>query len=136
MIKLSGQPYWLARIEDEQGITHNLARILSSNATIYDADVSMEEGWAQAEDPHEFGIFHFINPQYYKSGYGFTEWPASNGTDNILHTAPEDICPLYYGAWTYIDGNPRYWVAGTGGDICEAVMFPKPRAYLPLIMNE
>jgi hypothetical protein len=36
--------YWIARVEDSQGVPHEVARILSNVETIFDASVDMEEG--------------------------------------------------------------------------------------------
>lgn len=76
------------------------------------------------------------HPQYNSWIDGFREWPFSDSSVNSLYAAPAAICPQHYGAWINMADDPRYWVAGSGGSICNAVMFPANKVFLPLIMNE
>ena len=131
-----GEGFWIARVEDSQGNPYDVAKILSNSTNIYDADVNMEEGWSQAQDPFEFGSFHLWHPQYNSWVNGFMEWPISDNVVNRLYAAPASICPQHYGAWTNKANDPRYWVAGSGGNVCNAIMFPANKVYLPLVIND
>lgn len=136
LVTYSGEDFWTARVEDSQGVSHTVAKILSDSKNVYDIDVNMEEGWNTTTDPYEFGEFHMWHPQYNSWIDGFREWPFSNSSVNSLFAAPAAICPQQYGAWINMADDPRYWAAGSGGSICNAIMFPANKIFLPSIMNE
>ena len=103
-IKLSlslifGEDHWIARVEDSQGHSHDVAIILSDSKNVYRVNVNMEEGRNTQADPYEFGVFRMWHPQYNSWIDGFQEWPASDSTKNKLYAAPINICPQHYGAW-------------------------------------
>lgn len=131
-----GEGFWIARVEDNFGVPHDVAKILSTSTTIYHAEVVMEEGWPQSTDPYENGLFHIKHPQFNNWPNGFVDWPESDLSLNLLDAYPPAICPQYYGSWLNLDNDPYYWVAGSGGVICDAVMFPAHKIFLPLIKND
>jgi hypothetical protein len=131
-----GSGFWIARVNDKDGKAYDVAKIWSNSAYIYDADVDIEEGYSQSQDPHLAARFYVWHPQYFDNDLGsFKDWPPSlGGNTNELYAYPSSICPQYYGA--IIDTkDPRYWYAGTGGNTCNSTMFPPSRIFLPLIIR-
>jgi len=133
LVTYFGEDYWIARVEDSQRNSHDVAIILSDSKNVYRINVNMEEGWNTQADPYEFGVFRMWHPQYNSWIDGFQEWPASDSTKNKLYSAPIDICPQHYGAWIFLENDPRYWRAGTSGSICKAVMFPAHQLFIPFV---
>jgi hypothetical protein len=133
-----GNGFWIARIVDSNGISHDVAKILSDSAYIYAATVTMEEAYTQTQDPHLPGRFYAFRPQYFNHNEGvFRDWPFSLGNNiNHLYATPSNICPQYYGATVNYADDPRFWYAGTGGNICDWIMFPPFRDYLPLTIKD
>ena len=69
----SGNNFWIARVQDNQGNPYDVAKLLSDSNSIYDADVDMEEGYAQTQDPFEVGVFRMWHPQFNSWVSGFKE---------------------------------------------------------------
>jgi hypothetical protein len=96
----------------------------------------MEEDRVQTQDSYETGVFLFWHPQYNDWINGFQEWPISSFLErSVLYTSPISICPSHYGAEIDVDGDPRFWEAGSSRSLCKVMMFPATHfVYLPLIM--
>ena len=135
LVTYASEDFWTARVKNTQGVSHTVAKILSNSKNVYDIDVNMEEGWNTITDPYEVGIFYMWHPQYNSWIDGFREWPSSDSSDNILYAAPVTICPQHYGAWINLSDDPRYWAAGTGYNVCSAIMFPANKMFLPLVVS-
>jgi hypothetical protein len=131
--------YWIARITDQNDIAHDLAKIWNNSVYIYSANVNMEEGYHQLQDPFLLAQFVFWHPQYYDfSHQGFLDWPASmDGHNNILGATDlagqGNFCPSNYGAIVNIGNDERNWYAGTGGNVCQWAMFPYYHVRIPII---
>jgi hypothetical protein len=101
----------------------------------------MEEAYTEANDPYMLGSYYFWHPHYMQWGTGFQEWPGSLDP-NISNLYVTDLqgynsfCPQHYGATLDISGDPRFWFAGTGGNVCSYVLFPQNyKNYLPMVSN-
>ena len=118
-----GQGFWVARVTDAAGVSHDVARILSGSRRIYRAMEVSEESWWTATDPGLTMAYGHRHPQYWVPGQGFTDWPGSvDGQRNDLYTAPTGVCrgpaAAGYGARVAVAGDPRSWWAGNGGAVC------------------
>lgn len=135
-----GQGSWIARVDDLNGNVADVAQITTTHYTIFRANVNMEQAYLDAADPYLLGRFFFWHPQYMEWGVGFHDWPPSLGANvnNLYATSRplgiNNFCPQHYGATINLFGDPRYWYAGTGGQICSADMFSYHQ-FIPIAMN-
>lgn len=136
-----GDNFWTAKVYDGNGNPYDVAEIYSPYTYIYNAYATMEEGYTSSQDPYVTAAFFIYNPQYMDWQKGsFQPWPASEGnhTNSLRATDLQGInsfCPQYYGAIVNILSDPRYWFAGTTGNICNWIMFPSFPSFLPMIMK-
>lgn len=134
------QGYWIARVYEADGYAHDVAKIWSSNTQIWDADVAMEEAYSNPPDPYLSASFYHWHPQWLLWGTGFQEWPESINTHKSTISAFDQdgnntFCPDHYGATPNWLGDPRAWYAGTGGHLCNWVLFPGYHDYLPIVLR-
>jgi hypothetical protein len=141
LVKYSTNSYWIARVYDADGHGLDMAAIFSSNTRIYRANSTTEEAYLGSTDPNMQAKFHHHEPRY-KNVDTFTSfqlWPRSNGNNSRIYTTaintPLPICPNKYGATPNIDNYEYKWFAGTGGQICNWILFPAFHHYLPLTMK-
>jgi hypothetical protein len=115
-----GQSWWILRVYDTQSVAHDVAKVLNGSKTIFDADTTSEEAFFDA-DPHILMSFYHYHPEYWKPGFGFHLWPGvetGGPAHNVLYTAPDGICPNWYGAKTSIQSNPHLWRTSSGDPTC------------------
>lgn len=133
LVKYSQNDYWIARVSDYTGTSHDVARILSNHLIEYNTEVAMEEAFGVQSDPYLLAGFFFEHPQYNawtQQGWRFLEWPDSNsaasstlkvGDVNLQNS--DVICPQHYAAILNLGHDPRFWFAGSSGNICQWTMF-------------
>jgi hypothetical protein len=135
--------HWIARVcEANGGTCYDVARIWSSSVQIYRAQATMEEGFWGPDDPGFTADFYIGHPQYMVWGDGFHEWPESLGGGGqdfqnyirAVSAPPWNFCPVQYGADPHW-GDAREWFAGTGGPICDWLLFPPYSMYLPVVLR-
>lgn len=135
------QGYWIARITDQNGLPHDLAKIWTDSVYTYRANVNMEEGYTQAQDPFLLAQFLFWHPQYFDYSYQtFLDWPTSidDHINNLYATdltGLGDFCSDHYGALVNIGNDERNWYAGTGGNVCHWTLFPNYHIRIPIVNN-
>jgi hypothetical protein len=138
LVTYYGENFWTARVYDEYDNAYDVARFPTTYKQIYDADVVMEEGYAQITDPYEYGSFYMYHPQYEYNG-NYQDWPVTvYPSVNQLRPYPLEVCPTHYSATINLIGNPRFWHAGSNsaGQTCFAAMFPATDFfYLPLVIK-
>jgi hypothetical protein len=132
-MELLHQPgYWVAKVADDQGNLHQVARILSNNSTIYRAQVTMEQaypdGWANYHLQGQYDMWHPIYHSAAFNGYGLWPQSSSSNSDNRNLIWPwssigENLCPAYYSTRPSFNGDPYEWYAGTGAYACKRVIF-------------
>jgi hypothetical protein len=131
--------YWIARITDQNGLPHDLAKIWTDSVYTHRANVNMEEGYSQSQDPFLLAQFVFWHPQYFDYSYQtFLDWPTSmDGHINILGATDlaclGNFCPGHYGAIVNLGNDERNWYAGTSGNVCQWTMFPNYHIRVPIV---
>ncbi len=134
---------WIASVSDQSGITWDVATIKTSSPQIFDSSIAFEEGYPTGiQDPFTLGRFVFYYPEYRISYDSYASWPVSisaNYLDNsfIYSTNLQGLntfCPQNYGANVNIfPDSPRVWFEGSGGMICEYLLFPGYRQFIPSV---
>ncbi len=130
LVKYQSDNWWIARFNYADGTAVDVAMIATGNSVIYRATATMEEGYGEASDPYLIGMFTLKNPEYMLWGSGFQVWPQSiiNGPVNYLSAYDlnnnNTFCPEYYAMEPNLEGDSRTWFAGTGGFVCDWVLFP------------
>jgi hypothetical protein len=123
MVRYMQDNFWVVRVYDPNGSPLDVAKIWSTSAAIFKAEMTSEEGIATGvNDPNIMLRYYHYHPQYMKWGTGFLDWPDSGGgQNNILDTISSPahaFCPQQYGAVQRIANDPKSWFAGTGGPDC------------------
>lgn len=139
---------WHAMLYDANSFPWVLAQINDTGATIYDATVTSEQGYSTAPNPYTQMDYFYAYPLHYVPATGtYVHWPNSaTGVDlsqnphRFSHLYAADLngqntfCPTHYGATLNYLNDERIWFAGTGGQTCDALMFP-PKTYIPLVIK-
>lgn len=128
------EPYWRAIVYDVNSVGYVVAQIPDNSNRIYLARSDTEEGYYESTDPFIAASFYHWHPQYV-NGTSWTDWPTSTGGagNSKIYASPSSICPAHYGATPNVYGNERAWWAGSGGVVCEWLLFPSVHVYLPLV---
>lgn len=135
---------WHAMIYDTYSNPYVLATINSTSTEIFRAQATTEQGYSSTVNPYTPAYYYHYHPRYYVTApYIYADWPQS--TTGITGSSPRryseiwtwasngaTICPNYYGAGPNVGGDERFWFAGTGGTICNHLLFPQ-KVFLPLI---
>jgi hypothetical protein len=128
---------WIAGVYDNSnGEIVPVAEIFNASDRIWLARADTEEGYCEQDDPFIALQFFLHHPMYQYQG-DWNDWAESDSTgQSFLHTYPIDTtCPDHYGATPNINGDERFWYAGTGGTVCGWLLFPSEHTYLPLIVK-
>lgn len=130
------EDYWRAIVYDANSIGYVVAQIPYNSNRIYLARSDTEEGYYEANDPYITANFYHWHPQYLEGGV-WKDWPVSTGgsSNSTIWVSPSSICPTHYGATPNQYGDERAWFAGTGGKVCEWLLFPSAHVYLPLVVK-
>ncbi len=137
---------WHAMIYDTYSNPYVLATINSTSGEIFRAQATTEQGYSSSPNPYTPAYYYHYHPRYYVSApYNYAQWPQSE--TGITGVAPKryseiwtwassqvNICPTHYGANPNVAGDERFWFAGTGGIVCNHLLFP-PKVFLPLIQR-
>jgi hypothetical protein len=140
LVKDNNNGYWLAYVYDANFNGHAVAEILDDSDRIYFAQSTTEEGYdsSWSSDPHATAKFYHWRPQYWDYRIpGFQFWPrSSNGKISYIFDYPSNtFCPTWYGVNPNFNNDEDAWYAGTGGKVCNWLLFPSQHHYLPLTVR-
>jgi len=126
--------FWRAIVYDADSVGYVVAYIPESSNRIYLARTDTEEGYYESTDPFITANFYHWHPQFL-NGTTWEDWPSSTGGtgNSTISAVPTQICPTHYGAVPNIYSDERAWFAGSGGTICEWLLFPSAHIYLPFV---
>lgn len=126
---------WYAVVYDIYGTSYTVAEIQYQSTRIFLARSDTEEGFYESTDPYITAKFYHYRPQFLNLSQSiWMDWAKSDGTGaSYLRAYSPDPCPAHYGATPNLQGDERFWFAGTGGQICNWLLFPSEHIYLPLI---
>jgi hypothetical protein len=112
---------------------YTVAQIQYQSTRIFLARSDTEEGFYESTDPYLTAKFYHYRPQFMKLG-SWADWAESDGiATSYLYAYSPDPCPTHYGVTPNLQGDERFWFAGTGGQICNWLLFPSEHIYLPLV---
>lgn len=136
MVYYPGQPYWVVRVYNSSNVSSDVALVHSTSLIIHRAYSAMENAYVETTDPYYLGKYEFSHPQWMFPFAGFQDWPKSDNTYNShIYSTPSGICPTHYGATPNLNNDEYAWFAGSGGQICNWLLFPSQHHYLPLIIK-
>ncbi len=126
----NGQYFWIARVVETNGNSHDVAKVYFSQAyAVTGVQVSVEEGWNDPyPDPHAAAEFIQYLPKYH-TGAGDLIWPQTNlptsDTNRSWIDIDQSFCPSYLSVTPNYSENEYAWLGGTSGSgVCDWILFP------------